>query len=329
MNKIIFTVLVIGFIWSACGQEKKNKPTSNEQKEVVNAPSFNADTAYYFIARQVSFGPRVPNTKSHLACANYLEKTLQKYGANVIVQKASVTAFDNSKLNIRNILATFHPEKTNRILVCAHWDTRPFADQDLKDRNKPIDGANDGGSGVGVLLEVARQLALKKPDVGIDIIFFDAEDYGQPDDSNLPMMRDSYCLGSQYWAKNNPTFKFKPYYGILLDMVGGANITFAQEEISRMYAPALVEKIWNIGANSGYSDHFPFKQTGAIIDDHYYINTLANIPTIDLIHHDETTPSGFWKHWHTHEDKLENIDKNSLKVTGQTLLNFIYTEKVL
>ncbi len=331
MKKHAAHLLSLVLLITACDSKetKTTQSTSTQEKVQMNIPEFNADTAYQYIAMQVAFGPRVPNTKAHIACGDFLSAELKKYGASVYEQKAMVSAFDQTKLQMRNIIAAFHPEKPNRILLCAHWDTRPFADQDITDQNKAIDGANDGGSGVAVLLEIARHLSLHTPEIGIDIIFFDAEDYGQPDNSTLPRMDHSYCLGSQYWAKNPSTANYRPAYGILLDMVGGANARFTQEEISRVYASNVLNKVWATAVDAGYSDYFSYQQTNAIIDDHYYINTLAQIPTIDIIHHDASSVSGFWKHWHTHEDRLENIDKRTLKAVGQTLLNLIYQGKAI
>lgn len=214
-------------------------------------------------------------------------------------------------------------------MLCAHWDTRPFADQDSVNRNKPISGANDGGSGVGVLLEIARMLSTASSPVGVDIIFFDAEDYGQPDDSPLPQKKDTYCLGSQYWAKNPPVPGYKPMYGILLDMVGAKNATFTMEDISMNFAASVMENVWKTAADIGYSDYFLFTRTGQIVDDHYYINTLAGIPTIDIIHHDASTKYNFPREWHTHRDTMDIIDKNTLKAVGQTLLEVIFREQPL
>lgn len=213
-------------------------------------------------------------------------------------------------------------------MLCAHWDTRPFADQDTEDTNTAIDGANDGASGVGVLLEIARQFSLKKPNIGVDIILFDAEDYGQPAVSDYPRMEHSYCLGSQYWATHLHKSNYFAKYGILLDMVGGKNAVFTQELASLTFAPKVLNKVWNTAAELGYGNTFQFKKTNLIIDDHLYINNLAQgrVPTIDIIEYNEVTESHFYEHWHTHKDKLENIDKNTLKAVGQTVLQVVYNE---
>src|SRR5690606_17278509 len=165
----------------SCGREKEKKANSTEKPaRIVNVPTFNADSAYYFVQKQVDFGPRVPNTPAHRQAGDYFIKTLESFGAVVQVQEFESTTFDGKKLKLRNIIASYFPEKTKRILLAAHWDTRPFADKDDQNKEKPIDGANDGGSGVGVLLEIARVLKDNTPpEVGIDIILFDGEDWGE------------------------------------------------------------------------------------------------------------------------------------------------------
>ena len=234
--------------------------------------------------------------------SDLIEK-LNSFGLQVTTQTGVATAFDGTKLNFTNIIATYKPEDKSRILLCAHWDTRPFADQDKIQPNTPILGANDGGSGVGVLLEIARLLQSGDLKKGIDIIFFDVEDYGKS------QVNDSYCLGSQYWSKNKHIKNYQPQFGILLDMVGAKNATFTMEGYSMMYAPHIVKRIWKNAAQIGYSDYFLFKRTSPMIDDHYYINQLGGIPCIDIIQHDPSTLSGFGAYWHTHDDNMSIISK--------------------
>jgi len=315
----------------ACGEDDTKKvveksPLSKAPVEKLALPDFNADSAYQFVADQVAFGPRVPNTEAHRKAAEYLKNQLTKFGATLTVQKGVVEAFDGTKLNFQNIIGSYYPEKVNRVLLMAHWDTRPFADQDKKDRNKAIAGANDGGSGVGVLLEVARQFQIKNPTIGVDIVFFDAEDYGQPSGTMNPKQA-TWCLGSQYWARNPHIKGYTAKYGILLDMVGAANAVFTQESISMYYAPQIVDKVWNVAARLGYSNYFPFMQTTHVgEDDHLYVNRLAKIPSIDIIQYDANTRA-FAPHWHTHDDNMEVIDKNTLKAVGQVVLATVYGEK--
>ena len=308
------------------GGKKGNDTSQPIPAQTMKAPSFNADSAFAFVKQQVDFGPRVPNSNAHTKCADWMANVMNGYADTVIVQRYNVTAFDGKVLNSKNIIASFRPALGNRILLCAHWDTRPFADQDTERKNEPIDGANDGASGVGVLMEVARQLSIAKPNLGVDIIFFDAEDYGQPDDSEFPPMEDSYCLGSQYWAKNLHTPNYIARYGILLDMVGAEHSTFTQEGTSVQYAPYVVDLVWKTAASAGYSDYFLMQKTKGIIDDHFYINRISGIRCVDIIHYDFNTTSNFWKHWHTHGDTIDKIDKNTLKATGQTLLEVLFRE---
>ena len=313
---------------AACGgggQSGKTGQTTQQTAEPPKAykqvsPNFNADSAYYFVDKQVSFGPRVTNSEPHKKCGDWLVAELRKMSDNVIEQKTTLTNYDGRQLNIRNIIAEINPKADKRILLCAHWDSRPFADEDTKDTNKPILGANDGGSGVGVLMEIARIIKNNPLSVGIDIVLFDAEDLGKSEHNN------SYCLGSQYWSTNLHKPGYKAAYGILLDMVGAANAKFAWEEVSVTYARPVLEKVWGTAQVLGYP-HFVYYNKGGIIDDHAYVNKNAGIPTIDIIHFDAQTQSGFPEHWHTHRDNMYAIDRTTLKAVGQTLLEVIYSEK--
>ena len=308
----------------ACSCEKKVEKKAAETQK-VQTPAFNEDSAYSYVAKQVSFGPRVPNTINHDQCGEYLVSFLKSTGFTVKVQEFQSTAFDGNNLRLKNIIASYKPEASYRILLAAHWDTRPFADQDTVNKNKPIAGANDGGSGVGVLMEIARviQVSKLKPEVGIDIILFDGEDYGETQDYKGPM-KDTYCLGSQYWAKNKGSYS--AFFGILLDMVGAKNAKFGKEGNSMQYAPTVVNTVWTTGKNLGYGDTFLDIRTSPITDDHYYINTLASIPTIDIIEFDPENENYFGDYWHTHNDNMNVIDKKTLKIVGQTLLEVIYND---
>ena len=297
-----------------------------EKKPKVEVPNFNSDSAYFFVEQQVSFGPRVISSKAWDNCSKYLTNKLESYNAKVIVQQAPITTYDQKKHTLRNIIGSYSPEKNNRIALFAHWDSRHVADYDTINTSQPILGANDGGSGVGVLLEIARNLNLKNPKIGVDIIFFDAEDYGQPENSKFPIMNDSWCLGSQYWSKNPHKQNYFAKYGILLDMVGGKDAEFWQESISSYYASNIIKKVWDVAHNIGYSNFFIYKNSPQIMDDHYYVNTIAGIPTIDIIEYDPFSKTNFNKHWHTHADNMNNVDRKTLKAVGQTVINVIYTE---
>lgn len=300
---------------------KAKEHDNNEDKPAV-VPVFSSDSAYIFIKEQVEFGPRVPNTLPHKACAAYLAGQLRRFGAEVTEQKANLRAFDGTILEAVNIIGSFNPESPTRILLFAHWDTRPWADNDASPANhkKPVLGANDGASGVGVLLEVARLIGKDSPGVGVDIIFFDAEDYGTSGND------DSWCLGSQYWARNPHTPGYTARYGILLDMVGAPGATFYREQISDYYARNIVSKVWSQANNLGFGQFFRDEIGGMITDDHLYINKIAGIPSIDIIQFDPND-SGFGHYWHTINDTMENIDKTTLNAVGTTLMHVLYNEK--
>ncbi len=298
--------------------------SKNQEKPGVVVPEFNADSAYYFIEKQVSFGPRVPNMQSHRDCGDWLIAKLGSYTDTVYVQPARVRAYDGTILNISNIIGSFNPDRRNRILLCAHWDTRPYADADPDPANhyKPIDGANDGASGVGVLLEIARLLSESDFTSGIDIILFDAEDYGKHQ-SYGGQANDSWALGSQYWSSNPHVDNYYARYGILLDMVGAADASFLFERYSYHYAPGIVNKVWETAHKLGFSKYFKKEMGGYIIDDHYYINVITGIPTINIIHYDSTQGHGFFEQWHTMDDNMDVICKETLKAVGQTVITVV------
>lgn len=331
-RKFLPIVLLVVFI-SACGKKADVKPPL---KDTTHAPvdtngthqassgNFNADSAYAFINKQMAFGNRVPNSKEHKACGDYLIATLKKYSDQVVVQSAKVNSATIGTLNIRNIIARFDVKNPNRVVLFAHWDTRYSADRNETTKTQQVPGADDGGSGVGILLEIARQLKLNKAKIGVDIVLFDGEDQGDQSANGKP---ESWCLGSQYWAKNNPIPGYSAKYGILLDMVGARGASFLKEGYSMQYAPTIVEKVWNTAAASGYGGNFINTTTrNPVTDDHYFVNAYAKIPTIDIINYDDNR-GGFGPHWHTPSDNMDIIDKAVLKAVGQTLMNVIYTEQ--
>jgi glutaminyl-peptide cyclotransferase len=302
--------------------KKENSTDVVQEAPLVKIPNFNADSAYIYIERQLAFGPRVPNTKGHQDCARYLADYFRQYADTVIVQSFVATSFDGTKLQSQNIIASFNPTAKNRILWSAHWDSRPFADQDTIDKNKPILAANDGGSGVAVLMEMARLIRSQPTSLGIDIILFDAEDWGQPADSKLPPVENSYCLGSQYWAKTPHIPNYKADFGVNLDMVGASDAIFMREEISVTNADWVSQYVWGLAARLGYENLFSSQMAGAITDDHLYVIRGRQIPCIDVIHF--SNQSGFGIHWHTHRDDLSWISKNTLQAVGRTMLQVIY-----
>ncbi len=329
-TKVVLFLLIAATCY-ACNtgneRDKTKQPKTAEQN--VQIPEFNSDSAYLYVKTQVDFGPRVPNTPQHAQCAEYLYRELKKFADTTIMQSFKTRAFDGTTLNGENIIGSFNPDSKNRIFYCSHWDSRPFADHD-PDPSKhktPIDGANDGASGVGVLLEIARQIHASKPTIGLDIIFFDDEDYGPPQDSNIEG-EEYWGLGAQYWAKNPHNPYYTARFGVLLDMVGAKDAKFYMEAYSMYYAPGICKKIWDTARQLGYYNYFIYEKTGGITDDHTFINEILKIPTIDIIHLDTSSSNGtFFQYWHTTGDNMSVIDKNTLKVVGQTLLTVVYQEK--
>lgn len=327
---VFSTVLILSACSNSTEKADDTKNTSSPEVKIkahVNPPDFNADSAYVFVKTQADMGPRTPGSKAHEACAKFMQQKLSAYGAELIVQKGTATTYDQKKWGMKNIIASFNSEVRSRVLLCAHWDSRPFCDRDSIESNKkkPCPGVNDGASGVGVLLEVARQLAQKKCAIGIDIIMFDLEDYGQNDNS-FPYMENSWCLGSQYWAQNPHQPGYFAKYGVLLDMVGAKNATFPREGQSVFFASSIVDKVWRTASNLNYAQYFVDETKGETTDDHVYINKLANIPCIDILGFD-IQRNDFFAHHHRASDTMDNIDKAILKAVGQTLLEVIYNEE--
>lgn len=322
MKKLFLIIISISLFLGCTSEEStpKVETTVKEQKEKIKIPSFNQDSAYLYVKNQVDFGPRVNNSEAHKKCETYLVNAFENYGLKVHTQKGVAKAYDGLDLSFTNIIAQLNPEKANRIFISAHWDSRHIAENDKEDKSSPILGANDGASGVGIILEIARIVTKNHPNIGVDFILWDAEDHGNPG------TQDSYCLGSQYWTKNIIPAGYSAKYGINLDMVGAEGATFPYEGYSYYYAPELCNKLWSIAHKLGYENYFHKQKTGPITDDHYYVSTNTNIPCIDVIHKDLETEQ-FHSSWHTQQDDMSVISKATLKAVGQTLIALIYTEK--
>jgi len=325
-NNLMWICAIIVLLCS-CGNAPENQSASGDGSQPVKTsivpkdlPGFNADSAYSYTDKQVKFGPRVPNTPAHVACGDYLISELKRQGATVIVQAGTVTAYTGESLKFRNIVGKINPEIKDRIMLSCHWDTRPFSDQD---KNKPrdrFDGAVDGAASAGILLEMARLMKNKPAAIGVDIVFYDAEDFGDPGSGG-----NTFCLGSQYFASQPPEKGYTARFGINLDMVAGAGATFYKEGFSVKYAPDIVGRVWQIASELGYDRYFVNEISGDVTDDHLYINQIMGIPTIDIIAHDPRT--GFPEFWHTQEDNMSAVDKTTMGVVGHVLLAVIYSEK--
>lgn len=317
-SKIIISIFAALVLISCSGKQTK---TDNQ-----NAVCFTADSAYRYVEEQVSFGPRVPGTMAHQQCVIYLVEQLRRFGAKVEIEQGQKPNYDGQPQQIVNIIAHIGDTSKRRVILAAHYDSRPWADQEEEyfARLTPVMGANDGASGVGVLLEVARQWGIKKAEnktvPAVDIIFFDCEDLGTPDFYTGQQREDTWCLGSQLWAEQHRSEQSNYRYGILLDMVGAPDAVFEKEYYSVQFAQNYVEKLWRTAQSLGYSSLFRQDYTYPITDDHYYLNTIAGIPTLDIIHYSKHTETGFAHWWHTTEDDMRHICPATLEAVGKTVM---------
>lgn len=333
-SKIMIALLIVALIAGAAFNflpSDKAEVSETEEIEKVQpvGPDFNADSAYIYLQEQCDFGPRTMNSTAHDKCEKWIIQKFEQYGCKVTTQKATLNGYDGTPLRSTNIMASYNPKATTRIMFCAHWDCRPWADNDPDSTNwhKPIIAANDAASGVGVMIELARILKGSGLELGVDFICFDAEDYGTPQWFEGEDPGDTWALGAQYFA-NNLLEGYAPRYGILLDMVGGVGAKFYREGMSMQYAPAIVKKVWNAARQVGYGSYFPKDDGGMITDDHIPVNQTANIPCIDVIpYYPDCAQSSFGPTWHTIADNMDNIDKNTLKAVGQTMVQVLFTEK--
>jgi glutaminyl-peptide cyclotransferase len=319
LSRFLFCSLIISFIFS-CNEKKEQRVMPSYKINLQNnAPIFDADNAFAMIKNQTDFGPRNPNSEGHKNTLAFLSSKLDEYADNVSLQNFEYPGYGGEKLKLTNIIGKFNPEKENRILLCAHWDTRPWADEetDLSMRNLPISGANDGASGVAVLLEIARIISENKLPYGIDIIFFDGEDYGKANDLL------NFCLGSKYYSvslKPND----KPNFAVLLDLVGDKNAQFKKELYSIQYAPDIVELVWNT-AKYVNASKFINSVGNPIYDDHVPLNSSGiksiNIVDVDYVGHNTNNRN----YWHTHEDTIDKIGIETLQQVGNVLTKLLYS----
>lgn len=322
--RLFYLIMIVAFMISCKSDTPSGLPdgTTTEVVPNVTIPAFNRDSAYQFIATQVSFGPRNLGSEGHEACKNWIVQKLTSYGVDVSEQDFKANLHTGEVFDATNIIGKINPSIQKRIVIAAHWDTRYIADQDEDSeiQNKPILGADDGGSGVAALIEIARVVQDNPVDLGIDLVFFDAEDQG----ASGGAQNETWCLGAQYWARNLASGN-RPQYGILLDMIAAKGATFSKEGASLYYARSIVEKVWKLAGSMGYGHYFVNNTIGQLVDDHLFVNQIAGLPMIDIIH---WSRGSFGAHWHTHDDDLDIIDKNVLGAVGQVVTALIYKESV-
>jgi glutaminyl-peptide cyclotransferase len=271
---------------------------------------FNGGTAFTYVQQQMAFGPRIPNTPGHEKMGDWLLTTLRARADTVTVQDFSWTTKKGAKLRMRNFFARFRPQATDRVLFLAHWDTRPFADksQNLGQQRMPVPGANDGASGVAVLLGLADALKATPPTVGVDLLFVDGEDYGSFDDSTETL------IGARYFAKHQPP-GYTTLYAVLLDMVGDKDLQFYQEGYSMASAPEVVQRVWQTADRLGYSKVFIARAGQTLIDDHVPLQQ-AGIRAIDVIDFD-------FPYHHTTEDTIDKVSAESLQIVGDVAVALV------
>ncbi len=321
--KYLNLCLICALVVAGCTKEQSkpmpelSKQSQEPAKAAVSIPSFSGARAFDLLVKQTKFGPRNPGSSGHSACLDFLADEMRKYADDVTLQKFTHTGYNGERFQLTNIIAAFNPESKNRILLCAHWDTRPRADndEDKSRRNEPIIGANDGASGVAVLLEIASLLKQARIQIGVDLVLFDGEDYGLEGD--IPR----YLLGSRYFAANKLP-DYNPRFGILLDMIGDKFLDIPKEQHSVKYAPDVVDIVWNKAHALGYPQFLD--ETGELItDDHLPLNEVG-IKTIDLIDFNYPDPTN--RFWHSHKDIPENCSAESLEAVGTVLTHVIYSQ---
>ena len=276
------------------------------------AREFDGARAFGFLQAQVEFGPRIPGTEAHRRMAAWLDSALAGRGDTVIVQAWGHVTAAGDTLQLRNYLVRFNPGAAERVLFLAHWDTRPHADGPAsRDSTLPVPGANDGASGVALLLGVAEALERVPPRQGVDLLFVDGEDYG--DFTRHP---DDVLIGSKYYARHQPPGP-QPLYAVLWDMVAGKNLKIYQEGNSLLGAPEVVELVWKEAREAGHGDAFIAAPGYTLIDDHVSLQK-AGIRAIDVVHFYPDYP-----YWHTPDDTVDKVSSQSLQAVGDVAMGLV------
>ena len=284
-----------------------------------SGPDFDEDHAFEYLVTQCDFGPRNPGSEGYYACLDFIINELDQSADDIILQDFRYQEQRYRKrYDLQNIIARFNPDASFQTIISAHWDTRPWADQEdnRRDRNQPIIGANDGASGVAVLLELAKIMGETPPPIGVNLVFFDGEDLGVPGEN------ETYCQGSRYFAKNLPIPR--PDEAINLDMIGDKQLHIPVEKYSLEYNPNLVRYLWGRADDMGL-DAFDITPQYAIYDDHVPLHEIAGIPAINLI--DFKYPNPYANFWHTMNDVPENCSAESLEQVGKLMVDYIYNRE--
>ena len=310
---------MIAIVASSCSNRAKQQQQAQQTQHVpqiptVPIPHFDGKSAFNFLVQQVNFGPRNPNSDGHDQCLLYLQQEFSQYADSIELQKYDIPGYNGTVLHLTNVIAHFNLRSKTRVLLSAHWDTRPRADNEPGGPvDKPIPGANDGASGVAVLLEMARDFKQNPPPEGVDMILWDGEDYGK--EGTL----DYYFLGSKYWAATKP-FSYQPIFAINLDMVGDKELTLPKEGFSVQYAPDIVDLVWKTAAEMGVTQ-FRDRVGDPVYDDHLQLDNVG-IKAIDII--DFAYPDQTNRYWHTLEDTPDKCSPESLSAVGRVLLQVLY-----
>lgn len=327
----IFFFVTVALMLVGCQQKHKAMVETEYQ---TPAPAFSGDSAMAYAKGQCEFGPRVVGSEAHRKCGEWIVAQFERLGGHVETQEATFTLYDGTKVKGRNIIASFpasdstEAEGGDRLMICAHWDSRPWADNDPDEANwhTPVMAANDGASGVAVLMELARLFGQTPPPVAVDLVCFDAEDCGVPQwvDTDEDT-EDTWCLGSQLWAKIPHVDVMEVRYALLLDMVGATETEFRKEGFSLRYAPIVIEKVWAAAQRMGHGKLFTYNEGGYVTDDHLPLNR-AGVLTVDIV---GSNPDGssFPATWHTVNDDIQHLSATTLKAVGETVADVIYSEE--
>ena len=301
------SVLLLAALVACADEAPRGEPAQR-----IERPAFSGARAFELVETQLAFGPRIPGAEGHAAQLEWMVELLAGLADTVLVDRFSHVTSTGDSLPLANVLARFNPGDPDRLLFLAHWDTRPISDQsaDPAEYDTPVPGANDGASGVAVLLALAELLAQQPPPVGMDLLFVDGEDYG-------PTTADMFIGSSRYVQQPSSS---RPRYAVLLDMVGDRDASFPVEGYSSRYAPRVVQRVWGIARELGYGRLFPMTVRPPVHDDHVPLNE-AGIPAVDIIDFEYGPDNALW---HTPQDVAVNVSAATLEVVGEVVAEIAY-----